>query len=108
MRAPRQWGALGCVLFTLCGPAPGEGPWVRPGAGPAEAARVYGYCRARADAAFRGERHVDQDILATLGGNWRRAHTLGIERSSMFDEAAGRAAAVIAGCMRARGFARAG
>ena len=110
-RGPRDWGALGCLLFILCGPAPG-GPrgdhWVKPGVGPAEAARVYGYCRAQADAAFKSERDVDQDILATRGSDWQRGGTLHIQRSQMGAAAAGRAAAVIAGCMRAHGFARAG
>jgi hypothetical protein len=105
--APRRWGALGCVLFFLCRPSPG-GPWVKPGVGPAETARVYNYCRAQADAAFQEERHIDQDILATRGNDWQRARTLTGERSEMFAEAAGRADAVLAGCMRARGFARAG
>jgi hypothetical protein len=110
-RGPREWGALGCVLFTLCGPAPGGpwgGHWVKPGVGPAAAGRVYGYCRARADAAFRSERHIDQDILATRGNDWQRAGTLRRQRSDMFAEAAGLAAAVVAGCMRSHGFTRAG
>jgi hypothetical protein len=105
--ALREWGALGCVLFTLCGPTPG-GPWVKPGIGPAEAARVHRTCRARAEAAFQSEREVDQDILATRGSDWQRAGTLSSERSQMGAEAAGRLAAVIAGCMRSHGFARAG
>lgn len=110
-RRPREWGALGCLLFILCGPAsggPAGGPWTKPGVGPAEAAHVYAYCRARAEAAFKSERDVDQDILATRGSDWQRAGTLSSERSQMGAEAAGRLAAVIAGCMRAHGFARAG
>jgi hypothetical protein len=106
-RGPREWGALGCLLFILCGPAP-AGHWVKPGVGPAETARVYRACRAQAAAALRGERHIDQDILATRGNDWRRAGTLSSERAQMGAEAAGRVASVIAGCMRAHGFARAG
>jgi hypothetical protein len=103
-RRTRLWVALGGVLLSLCGPVPAA----RAQSGSAEAARVYAYCRARADAAFQNERHIDQDIIATLGDNWRRAGTLPLERSQMFAEAAGRAYAVLAGCMRAYGFARAG
>jgi hypothetical protein len=106
LRGPRRWGALGCALLALCGPVPGA--WVKPGAGPAETARIYGYCRARADAAFRHERQIDQDILATRGNDWQRAGTIYGERSDMFSEAADRAGAVLTLCMRARGFARAG
>jgi hypothetical protein len=75
---------------------------------PVETARVYAYCRARADAAFQTERHIDQDIIATLGNDWQRAGTLPLERSQMFAEAAGRAEAVLAGCMHVYGFTQAG
>ncbi|HJU16359.1 MAG TPA: hypothetical protein VJ770_07800 [Stellaceae bacterium] len=101
----RRWGLLGCALLALCGPVPVA--WAQPGTS-REAARVYGYCRAQADAAFQSERHIDQDIMATLGNNWQRAGTLPIVRSRMFDAAAGRAGAVLAGCLHAHGYARAG
>lgn len=106
LQRPREWGALGCVLLALCGPV--SVARAQPDAGPIEAARAYGYCRARADAAFQSERHIDQDILATRGNDWQRAGTLSGERAEMFAEAAGRAEAIIALCMRAHGFARAG
>lgn len=100
----RNWIALFCALFLLCGTA----PLARAQPDPAAAARVYSHCRAQADAAFQGERHIDQDILATLGGNWQRAGTLPLERSQMFADAAGRANAVLHLCLRTRGFPRAG
>jgi hypothetical protein len=105
-RRPRTWGALGCILIGLCGPMPA--PWVTPGLGPAQGAPFYRYCWARADAAFRHERQIDQDILATRGNDWQRAGTLGGERASLFAEAVGRADAVFALCMRAQGVARPG
>ena len=107
LRGPREGSALGCLLFILCGPAP-AGHWVKPGVGPAETARVYRACRTQAETAFQSERHIDQDILATRGNDWRRAGTLSSERAQMGAEAADRVAAVIAGCMRAHSFARAG
>ena len=100
----RHWGVLGGVLLALCASVPAA----RAQPDPAETARVYAYCRAQADAAFQNERHIDQDIIATLGNNWQRAGTLPLERSQMFADAAGRAYAVLAGCMRTYGFARAG
>jgi hypothetical protein len=103
LRGSRHWLALGGVLLALSGPVP-----ARAQPQPAETARVYAYCRAQADAAFQHERHIDQDIIATLGNNWQRAGTLPLERSQMFAEAIGRADAVLAGCMRAYGFAPAG
>ncbi len=92
------------MLSALCGTV--SAAWAQ--SGPTETARVYAYCRAQADVAFQNERHIDQDIIATLGNNWQRAGTLPLERSQMFAEAAGRADAVLAGCMRAYGFAQAG
>ena len=100
----RHWVALGCMLSALCG----KDSTASAQPVPVETARVNAYCRARADAAFQNERHIDQDIIATLGNNWQRAGTLPLERSQMFAEAAGRADAVLAGCMRAYGFAQAG
>ncbi|MGH9542995.1 MAG: hypothetical protein ACRD2H_14070 [Terriglobales bacterium] len=79
--------------------------WAQPD--PAAAARVYSHCRARADAAFQSERHIDQDILATLGNNWQRAGTLRLERSQIFADAAGRANIVLRLCPRSHGAARA-
>lgn len=110
----RQWGALGCVLIALCGLVPFASAQ-QPGAfqghplggaaesGSAQGVRTYGYCRARAGAAFQNERHIDEDILATRGNDWQRAGTLHGERSDMFAEAVGRADAVLAGCLRAQG-----
>jgi hypothetical protein len=103
-RWPRLRIALGCALFALCGPVPVA--WAQ--TGPTEAARLYSYCRARADTAFQQERHIDQDILATLGNNWQRAGTLPLERSQMFADAADRADTVLALCLHAYGFVRAG
>ncbi|MGH9439019.1 MAG: hypothetical protein ACRD22_14265 [Terriglobia bacterium] len=103
-RALRMWGALGCLVFTLCGTA----PFARAQPDPAAAARVYNHCRARADAAFHSERHIDQDILATLGNNWQRADTLSLERSQLFADAAGRANTVLRLCLRSHGAGRAG
>ena len=90
------------MLFALCGRAPVARAQPVSGGGPPEAARVYDYCRARADAAFQHERQIDQDILATRGIDWQRAGTLRRQRSEMFAEAAGRADAVFALCLRAR------
>jgi hypothetical protein len=103
-RRKLRWSVLGCALFALCGPIPAA--WAQhPGPVPAG---VYGYCRARADAAFQQERHIDQDIMATLGNNWQRAGTLPIERSQMFAVAVGRANSVLALCLHAKGLAGAG
>lgn len=98
----------GAALFGALIILGGFAPLARAQSDPAAAARVYSHCRAQADAAFQSERHIDQDILATLGGNWQRAGTLPLERSQMFADAAGRADTVLHLCLRSYGSASAG
>lgn len=97
---PPRWLALGCALVALSALA---GPAAQAAPAPAAVTHIYGYCRAQADAAFRRERGVDQDILATRGNDWQRAGTLGSERDDMFAEAAGHAGAVLSGCRHSAG-----
>jgi hypothetical protein len=100
LRRSWRWGALGCALLALCGSIPVA--WARPDPAPTS---LYGYCWTRANAAFQQERHIDQDITATLGNNWQRAHISWFVHSQMFTSAVDHANAVLALCMRSRGFA---
>ena len=65
-------------------------------------------CNAKASAALANERGINQDINATLGGNWQFSGTAQIEQQSMRAQAAGYADQVLNNCMRAKGFAREG
>jgi len=63
-------------------------------------------CNAQANAALASERGINQDINATLGGNWQFSGTSAIEQQSMGAQAAGYADQVLNSCMRAKGFTK--
>lgn len=97
-----MWLALtACTLFA---PAPG---WVRAGADQAATAREANNCRAQANAALGNEHAINQDISATLGGNWQRARTADVVGQSLRHQSANYADQVFDSCMRAKGFKKA-
>jgi len=61
----------------------------------------------RANAALANERGINQDINATLGGNWQFSGTSAIENQSMRAQATGYADRVLNNCMLAKGFSKA-
>ena len=65
------------LLLAVCTAAPTEVRWVKTGADDKTIARELQDCNAQADAALATERGINQDINATLGGNWQRSGTLG-------------------------------
>jgi hypothetical protein len=94
------------LLLVVCTPAPTEVRWVKTGADDRTIARELQDCNAQADAALASERGINQDINATLGGNWQFSGTAGIQNQAMRQQAAGFADRVLNSCMRAKGFAR--
>lgn len=96
--------ALALLLAGCAGPPPG--PWFRPDAGPQATAAAESECRNEANGVLAGQRQIDQDILATRERDWQSSHTATGHRHAMFAEAAGRAEAQFAACMRAKGFSR--
>ena len=104
---PAAGAALGCLLLTACA---GQGPtttnWVKAGADDQTIARELADCNAQANAALANERGINQDINATLGGNWQLSGTSAIEHQSMNAQAAGYADQVLNNCMRAKGFSK--
>jgi hypothetical protein len=96
-----------CLLLATCAPTRGAG-WVKAGADEAATAHEAGSCQAQADAALANERGINQDISATLGGNWQRARTTDVVDQSMRSDAADYATKVFDSCMRAKGFKKAG
>ncbi|MGH7030956.1 MAG: hypothetical protein ACREEZ_11065 [Stellaceae bacterium] len=95
-----------CLLLAACA-APARS-WVKAGADQAATAHQAGECRARASATLANERGINQDISATLGGNWQRARTANVVNQSLRHQTAGYAAQVFDSCMRANGFKKAG
>jgi hypothetical protein len=100
-------GGLLCLLLTVCaGPATTEVRWVKTGTDDAAAQRELSDCNAQANAALASERGINQDINATLGGNWQFSGTSAIEHQSMSAQAGGYADQILNSCMRAKGFSK--
>jgi hypothetical protein len=98
--------ALVCLLLTVCAAPATETLWVKAGADDATVSRELQDCNAQANAALATERGINQDISATLGGNWQFSGTAPVEQQSMRAQAAGYADQVLNNCMRAKGFTK--
>jgi hypothetical protein len=99
-------GLLGGFLLAACAQPATTTRWVKSGVDEATAARELNACQARADAVLARQQGINADITATMGGNWQRSSTLGIETSSMNRSAAGAADQALNNCMLAKGFTR--
>jgi hypothetical protein len=98
---------FGPLLLAVCAaPTVTEVRWVKTGADDAAVERELSDCNAQANAALANERGINQDINATLGGNWQLSGTSAIEHQSMGAQAAGYADQVLNNCMRAKGFSK--
>ncbi|HZS82905.1 MAG TPA: hypothetical protein VFA50_08535 [Stellaceae bacterium] len=94
------------LLLASCGTA--GGGWTRPGADDEAVARDLGECRAEARAATRRDAQIDADILASRGNDWQRTGTLALQRDNMAASRSAKGDAVLAACMAAKGYHRAG
>jgi hypothetical protein len=100
----RGWGTGLALLLAGCAAA---GSWTKAGADEAATAREYQDCRAMAASAVKTDADIDQDILATRQNDWQRASRLRLQSETMQEHTSDRAAAIVAACMRAKGFAEA-
>jgi hypothetical protein len=94
---------LGLALL-LAGCA-ATGGWSKTGADSAASAAQYEDCRAAAATAVKPSADIDQDILATRGNDVQRAGGVRAEAQNMQEHTRDRAAAIVAACMKAKGFA---
>jgi len=94
------------LLLAVCTAPPSEVRWVKTGADDQTITRELQDCNAQADAALASERGINQDINATLGGNWQLSGTAGIQNQAMRQQTEGFADRVLNNCMRAKGFTR--
>jgi hypothetical protein len=95
-----------CLLLAVCAAPSTEVRWVKAGTDDATVSRELQDCNAQANAALASERGINQDINATLGGNWQFSGTAPIEQQSMRAQASGYADQVLNNCMRAKGFTK--
>jgi hypothetical protein len=98
----RAWGLGLALLLAGCA---ASGGWSKTGADSAAAAREYQDCRATAESAVKTDADIDQDIRATRRGDWQRSAGVRAETQTMQEHTSGRAAAIVAACMHAKGFA---
>ena len=103
---PRAAAFLACVLLTACAAPPPPARWVKTGSDQATTAREVQACRAQANAVLGTQIGINEDITATLGGNWQRSSTMGIESASLNRSAAGAADRAFENCMLAKGFVK--
>jgi len=106
-RGLRLSALFGPLLLAVCAaPATTEVQWVKAGADDQTVSRELRDCAAQANAAAASEHGINQDINATLGGNWQFSGTSAIEHQSMNAQSAGYADRVLNSCMQAKGFTR--
>jgi hypothetical protein len=98
--------ALTSLMLAMCAAPATTTDWVKAGADDATVSRELRDCNAQANAALASERGINEDINATLGGNWQFSGTAPIEQQSMRAQAAGYADQVLNNCMRAKGFTK--
>jgi hypothetical protein len=101
-------GILVCLLLAVCAAPTTSARWVKSGADDETISRELRDCNEQANAALANERGINQDINATLGGNWQFSGTAGIEEQARRQQAMGYADKVLNSCMRAKGFTREG
>jgi hypothetical protein len=97
-----------CLSLTACTAPTTETRWVKTGADDETVSRELQDCNAQANAALASEQGINQDINATLGGNWQFSGTAQIQQQSMRAQAVGFADQVLDNCMRAKGFTKQG
>ena len=78
--------------------------WTKPGAEAATIASEYQDCRSLAGSAVRTDADIDQDIAATRPSDLQRSGVVRAGTQAMQEHTTSRAAAIIASCMRAKGF----
>jgi hypothetical protein len=100
-------GARRVVLLglLLCGCAT-VGGWHKAATDEATTVQAYRDCEAVAQIAVKPQSAIDQDIIASRGGDWTRAHVFRQQAGIMRASAVKRTRSIIDSCMRAKGFTR--
>jgi hypothetical protein len=92
-------------LALLLGACHAAGNWSKPGVETAATAREYEDCRTIAQTAVEPETGIDQDIIATRQADIGRSSIARIGARDVREETRDRAAAIVASCMKQKGFA---
>ncbi|HYM71460.1 MAG TPA: hypothetical protein VET89_00655 [Stellaceae bacterium] len=100
---PRLTAAAVAAMLLLAGCGGGEG-WTRLGADAAAVSAALADCQAVTATATKTDIDIDQDIAATRGSDLQRSDLLRLQTRQTHDTNRDRAAAILAGCMQAKGF----
>ena len=92
------WLHSAALMLLLAACNSGGGAWTKAGADQAAAGQAYDECRELADTAVQTEANVDQDIVASRGGDWGRSSIGRIGTQSMRERTGDRSANIIAAC----------
>lgn len=92
------------IMLLLAGCAAGGSDWAKPGADNAAAATAYQDCRGLSDTVVSTDRAIDQDIMASRQNDWQRASVVRQQTRIMHEHTGDRAAAILASCMKGKGF----
>jgi hypothetical protein len=101
MSAKGGWVVLALLLAGCAGGAP---DWTRPGADAHATALAYQDCSTTASSAVRTDADIDQDILASRQNDWQRSSVVRLQTQAMHDHTRDRADAILAACMKSKGF----
>lgn len=78
--------------------------WTKPGVKPETAETDLSDCESQARSATQRDAGIDADILASRGGDWQRAGTLGMKRDDMANSTRALSQQIIGRCMAAKGY----
>ena len=92
------------LLLVLAGCGGGAGNWAKAGADEAMAAREYQDCQDLAGTAVRTDADIDQDIAAARSEDRQRAGVVRVQTQTTHEQTRDRAGAIVAACMKAKGF----
>ena len=102
--------AVGLALLPVLvlGACHAAGDWSKPSTEASATAREYEDCRGIAETAVKPETGIDQDILATRQAEIGRTSIARVGAKNLRDETRDREDAIIASCMKSKGFAPGG
>jgi hypothetical protein len=80
--------------------------WVKSGVDPAHTEAEFRDCEALAESATTTDADIDQDIAATRGADLERDQIVQMRAQQMHEKTRRRGEAVVASCMRQKGFAK--
>ncbi|HVC51862.1 MAG TPA: hypothetical protein VND87_07560 [Stellaceae bacterium] len=101
---------VGCDRFGVSfgggGHDGGRADWVKSGVDPAHTEAEFRDCEALAESATTTDADIDQDIAATRGADMQRDQIVQMRAQQMHEKTRRRGEAVVASCMRQKGFAK--